>query len=1266
MADVSPLYVDGVPLSTLTQAVASSQNNIAALRTDPANRFWSTPRRRLSDVTREVLEVNLNTTHLINSISLDLAHYPHTATIEWFDAFTEKWLPVLTVFNKATSIKITDSKPARINFKRAIGQPIGTVVGTDPKNGNPFHNGSDHWLSYDLQIQPVETSRLRVILNRGTGGIPPYDYQNRELFYPLAVRNLNVGYRVRDKSNIPYTPKSTTVPFEREAFTATTDMLGSSVLFNVRENLATDLLRGGQWKCEPQPVNYAVVPLYVDTRDPEGKAQVIDRFYLDPLYPNVNVNLYYSNDDPAIKSEANDQIIAFPAGQPFGAALPTPRTTGLGFPDEISYVQIDNNILLWDPANTPWWMGLVIRPFFDSLSEDSEGNSDGTVHYLFSASAITCYYANSTIYLVSGDTFVSVPVKFAANSAITLILNGGPGSLGLFVHDEGGYKFDVAPADNSRVNRPQFLRFAAEGGDEVGSHGNFELQGCVLNTSIIDEQTRYDFVAKPDSFLIKPKVATPGQDRTDGALLRFHPDFLTSYNGTNPIGFVGGPGNAYDGLVWTPINRDYKLRKGFFQIHPTKAKVWKFEFTNLSPQHFSSYVPINRKIKLYTQETLVSYRRMLAQVAGNIPSSGEKTQQNLTGSLRFYDFPSELRPPKIDTGYTATEALYAADPVVAARIRALNPMLGFENWRGDFTSPRFVQVTQHRYEEVEVRHNTKLAYFVGLKKLEVYRIDYTADDDTAAYVDLLHDDSNFEDGYTWSFAEGDLHTEDMALPPVAVSKTFSSTRQVQAIQFASRQSQPIQLLNDPDFSLRDTLGNIVLVYWDGVGDTTIEGSTDFNSDVGTTVKVSRQGEYNPHLPYYEVPTPNTATLTYGLMQKNFSSWSAIEDDTIDPEVPTYSDIQNYLVSIPQPPVLIEDEQPLVLGGITSTQAVRPSLSGRIHAAARIIAPNQLQAPLYLQIVGENASVDSDALAEIEINPLPGVVTEVYTGYNLGSGGVVSGNTYDDLEDHSLDDAGEDVYSHYLDYGGTLWANMANSFTPLNDKLTVRLVQKIETSDTWYVDTLSLYDNPIVWEFSRDGGRTYYPVFDIRNNPDGVFVFPPLPSDDTSNGRQLKFRITGYREDAHVNGFEIRPWYGNLLSGIPHREAIHAIGPNISPTDHYQPIEQDPWFKQWYKPIPEEWWFIYRQWLQIITENTVIQPTLILPPGIPLISQDYPFTPPPVAQPTVFMVDTLTDNVVASVFLPETAPITVVGYTALHGDQTLIGTQTYYLGDMFEV
>jgi hypothetical protein len=162
----------------------------------------------------------------------------------------------------------------------------------------------------------------------------------------------------------------------------------------------------------------------------------------------------------------------------------------------------------------------------------------------------------------------------------------------------------------------------------------------------------------------------------------------------------------------------------------------------------------------------------------------------------------------------------------------------------------------------------------------------------------------------------------------------------------------------------------------------------------------------------------------------------------------------------------------------------------------------------------------------------------------------------------------------------------------------RVVQSGATTDVFYIDNIALYEDPIIWEFSNDAGQNWWPVYDIRNNPFGVFLFPDVLAEttDPSESTTLQWRVWGYRPDLHVTALLIRPWYSSLHLGVSPKMSIEYGGPNQTPYDQYPAVVDSPPFKTWSRPIPQDWWFTYRQWL-------LQQHDLIIPVEPPLEPSD---------------------------------------------------------------
>lgn len=1176
VAPLSPLYVGGIPLDSLTQALDRNQEILGAQRSSSYWTFWSTPARSASDQTREVFEVNLNSARKINTFSFELVQFPHRAYAFYQDPKTKAWKPVLTVHNQPLRYTVNSSTPAMI-----APLPPGSTE-------HPQHYGAGHWRHHEVKIKPVTAASFRVVLVRKASDKVPVNPRGKAIPYSLGVRRFSVGYRVAGREDVPRGPRDPVVVTERETFTSTTDMLGSQVAISVRENRASDLLGGHLWRSEPQPIPGAVVNLYVDARDALGDPQVVDRFTLDPLTSGVHLNLYYSTQeqDP-VHFAAADNPLGFPLTRTAGLSPVRSTPAGLSFPDDVGYLDVDNQAVQFDNRK-PFWLGLVLAPQFDS--------TETTTHPILDTGALRLAWVEGALQASLGDaTVLRDDLTFTINQQVAVVLAFDGTYLSLYT---GGVEVTQQVRDNPRGKAPATstgmaapLRFGGllTGDDGDPGHGRFRLASAILKAELPPGAEVYEtYFADPTGYAVETEFPQDDPHTADNALLRYDPYWVTGgADSVNPLGFVGGPGNRYEDLVWTPISRDYKLRKGTLMFPAVSARYFKFEFTSLAPAPYDEYAPITRTVKVHPTANYGLNTTTLT-------SSGNTAKGGTTASIQASAIPQYADQARLWTNapspyeqgsYKPTEAYYSSDPLAGIRLRNRNLYYSLTRWHHEaVAAPRFVDVTQHAYQHIEITHTQRIAYFVGLKQLQMFRVDYTVDDDTDQYLETFADTAHLattEDGSLdsgWLLGPGYLLSpEDLELGQVSLtSKVFASRRKVVGLQFATQQTPPVQLLPDPDFT--DT----ALVHWRPYGDTTLTPSEEFSTDIGTMVRIDRDAEAN----------------FWGTIEARYGTWDGIEKSDPDPGLPTWDDIESVAGGVP-------------FGGIESAEPVPVSDTGRLYAAARVYAPEALAAPLYVQIVGGDGQVISSESIEVGA----GQVAEWYTSYTVGEGGDEVLLTWDQIEDGwPTPDNDETVptWDDLEDKGS--WNQIDVSAATLTGPVTARIVQADPTTDAFFVDNLSLYDDAIVWEFSNDAGQHWYPVYDIRNDPQGVFAFPTEShaSHDTAAGRSLMWRVSANRGGQQVSSLAIRPWYDSLASSVPHRETIQAGGPNSALIDHYPPIEDDPHWKLWHKPVPEDWWFSFRQW--VFQQGLSFEPdrTRIVAPDA-IVSVDEGAPPAPVVR-----------------------------------------------------
>jgi hypothetical protein len=655
-------------------------------------------------------------------------------------------------------------------------------------------------------------------------------------------------------------------------------------------------------------------------------------------------------------------------------------------------------------------------------------------------------------------------------------------------------------AEHVAVNNP-YLNLAnviRVGGSlaNIALVGAINLETLTLKQEQVTTATIQDFFSNPEPYSLKPLwKQDPITAKTNNALLRFHHDYLRP--GT--IGFVGGPGDIYSNLDWRPIPRDYVLTKGFVHLLPVKARFFKFEFTALAPVQMDQIAPMSRTCMVHTTPN----------VENTPPAVGGEGRWLLESGLGpdalIAPFPYEDRlllerdraNPSIDpnVGYLPTQALAANDPVMRQQIDD-QWVLRTAAWQDGAPDLSPIQPPgQHQYRFIRCQQDKKVAYYVGIKRITPYRVDYSAEDLTYVYIDKFWDNEQIALGSTWGFNPGYMYAIDN--DNVAQGKPIGSARPIHGVQYATQQSNARQLVSNANFGDTSLLGS----NFDDVDDWHVVG--DANAEyilADRSVRVSRE------------PQPQSRFIAGagGIVQPLVSPVFAFR-------VGQFADTGLNAASF---------------GGLQSGPVLVPP-RGQVHAAIKIHT-EESNATFSIQIVDP---ADDSVLATKDVSPTAGHTLEDYVSLELNEVG---------------------------------WTEVA-----------IRVIQNGIITRTWTVEDFSLFDEGIVWDFSNDGGVTWFPALGIRNDPNGVLRFP-------TSGNSLTWRATGYREDMTVSSIQIRPWFDWASTT---RRRAPRFGPNVSAYDQYPPIDEDPDFRQWRHPVPRRWWNAYRHLLDAITGGPLENPPL---------------------------------------------------------------------------
>ena len=281
-ASANPINSDNSTVSDLLLSGASVEAIQAAstITAQSVPQFWSTPERAYTDMTQDVIEVRFSSPANVNAVSFQIANFPCTATFQVWDDTNQNW----DGYYQQT---VTTSIP------NVLPNPTDALT----NKTHPQHFGSGHWVPVAFRFAPTSFTRARIVLQRPgpIGPTGPYSVTSQgPALYSLGVTEFSFDYVVDSADQLPNNGLTSLA-----SIGSSTDVAGNTVVYSVYSEVPA-VTNGvlGQWRSFPQPVNNAVVCLYLDTRDLSGNAQVIDRFFITPTHLGVGCTLYFAVTEP--------------------------------------------------------------------------------------------------------------------------------------------------------------------------------------------------------------------------------------------------------------------------------------------------------------------------------------------------------------------------------------------------------------------------------------------------------------------------------------------------------------------------------------------------------------------------------------------------------------------------------------------------------------------------------------------------------------------------------------------------------------------------------------------------------------------------------------------------------------------------------------------------------------------------------------------------------------------------------------------------------
>lgn len=1090
---IAALRADGIDLTKL-----ATSGKVTTWQATQHRKFWASGLAAHTNRRREIMEVSFGDDRLVNQIAFKVSRFPLDMRVEYLDRNGD-WQIVLHG-------GITRRRENRAFF--SVSKSVPARVNSAQRRGHPQHFGKGHWMEVSWRIRPVRTRKIRLVIQRKPNGTPPKDPQGRVVSYSVAVKDLSIGYRVTDRNDIP---RQTEDPW----WATGRDIIGSQTVYSTYEQPADRAVDGSMltyWRSEPQPFPFAVVNFFLDLRSPEGEPPVIDRFWMDPITTGVNCNVYYSNSVPEGDFDGSSDPIPPQTTTPYGDPTPvrdaaTQQVLGLNLgPVSQTGIEVANSYaqLRYDQ---PWWVGIDADSLADLASSDS--------HPLISLGTTQIVQEGSTLKVLAQSGSEAVidldPLLHTLNARYRVVVAYYPATLTrdpyfrIVYRLDGGYDSVIAEATTTALEDSSSpIRIGLHPDPASTDIPAVSIRGLVVKSEMLTPETEDWFLDEGELFVADPDNAYEDRGTARNARLRMHPMFYTT---ANLFGLVGGPGDRYGDMVWTPISRDYALRQGYLHLPPTKAAYWKFEMTGLIPQVYENFLTIDRDVLVFPPEVVANYDAVAGSRNNRDAPAGVTTTANNSDKVAYSDAVNAVRATA-PAAEDATKVLVVKDPAQARKVAETGWVWNYQPWHVGSKAPQFVGTRQHYYESLRIKHSTKVAFFAGIREITPVRVDYTFDDDTPEYIEHMLDSTFFDLDLTSGIEFVDGGIVSTSSHAEITSQMFPSYRNVRGVQFASQETDSVQVLPDPDFRAEN------MDFWGTYGD------ADLHRLGPNNVEVAR----------------GWLLYTYGDLEEKYLSYGDMDG------VP-YA----LLEGVNQPSGSAE-------GGITS-QTYTPSGAGKILAVAEVTAAESMHAPIILEIVSvyddrvvasETRWVRVGETVTMKVGYSPGAITEFRT-YGDVEVMVSTPTTYGELE----------AYRYFE----------LETERDISSDVYVRVRQQGQTDDNFNVHRIGIYDSPVAWFFSNDDGATWWQAIDVRNNPDGVLIFPEsLTPEVPGTGRMLRWKARVYRSEAVINALHIRPWYGDRARTVSPAYGLESIGPNKSQWDAFPAIHLDPMWTDRFNPI----------------------------------------------------------------------------------------------------
>lgn len=487
--------------------------------------------------------------------------------------------------------------------------------------------------------QVLDESRIPVVLNMAASTAATW-YKAHFYCWPFIAKSLQFRFtRVADPvvGNQPYVCGMQNGLIRRNIYTRADgtqgiepqqDPLGNTYTSYIKDWDAAKAFDSDPhtfWRSAPLPDPNAVANLYLDCRNAAGGAQLQDTLYIDPVYANQALNLYYSNDDtvgtlklsPIAAVPTQDENTTWTQGKGRLDSSTDPGTSNYYFP------------LAWGPlVKQDTWIGIEWAPDFIATSGPASNpvlfevvppaGADPSqyypkIYYDVGAGALVLEMTNGTIVHTWQAPLSPVLVRY---QPLRIVVGWQYDPKKVFISIKLPNGTEIANLNVAASTLSDLITLD-------GSLGFHDFRG--LFTAHVIKLENYgvgqaSFQANPQVY-VSPDPVLPDPSGSVPATTLDNAIFAAAW-ASQEQGTGGDHETRYENKTWTPILANYFSQKGkLFYPQQINLKYLKMEFTHLTEEPYPVYdsgiqVTYNTYPVSVTSQTNTRHPGLLGVAAG--------------------------------------------------------------------------------------------------------------------------------------------------------------------------------------------------------------------------------------------------------------------------------------------------------------------------------------------------------------------------------------------------------------------------------------------------------------------------------------------------------------------------------------------------------------------------------------------------------------------------------------------------------------------------